>query len=447
MNLKGQNMLAWLESGRKLPRWSWGLAACLLCSPCMSLAQTHVVRPGDTLWGVAKDKLEEPRRWVELQQRNGVDVPRLLQPGKVLDLGATTQGAVVAELEGSAWLKRRNLQQALTVGTVVQPGDVLATQENAFVQLNLADGSRVVLPSGSALRIDSLDGKTIRLHLLEGRVESHVQKQTGQRAFEVRTRSVGLGVRGTHFRVRDEAGVVASEVLEGEVVAISDAVQGGSGAARQAVLFAGKGATLEGVDSFSVKALLPAPQLLPRTPGNVDSRALLLTPMPLATGYRLQLARDERFLSLVHEQRSTQPQFTLPPQVDDDLYHVRFTAFDQYGLEGVPGDSLISIAPAPQPLVSATVQRLPDGRYEVRWPGTAGSRYRFMLSRQPDFALRLAEDPSVQGSGMVLGPLALPGRYYWRSEEVTAVPTGNGVPGIPVPAQRVFGGSFDVPPN
>lgn len=431
----------------KRARWRSLLAVGLLCGPLLAVAQTHVVRPGETLWGVAKDKLQTPARWRELQQRNHVDNPLQLQPGTVLDLGTAplalpkdSPGAVVAELEGTGWLKRDGAQLPLAVGMPVLPGDVLVTQDNTFVRINLADGSRVVLPSASALRVDAIDDKRVRLHLLEGRVESHVQKQPSQRQFEVNTRSVGLGVRGTHFRVHDEDGLVSSEVIEGVVLASAEATPeaGGIrhrlGAKQETLLRAGSGVVLNAQGSLEVKALLPAPQLLPQEPGDGARRIVRVAPQPEATGYRLQLARDAQFLTLVYEQRTQQAQFTLPPALDDGAYQMRLTAFDHHGIEGLPGHFNTRVLPKP-PEVAHT-RRLPDGRYEVRWPGADQGAYRFVLSRRPDFSLRLVEETVVNKPGVTVGPLTLPGRYYWYGEALA--PEGN-----PTPAAA--SGSFDVP--
>jgi ferric-dicitrate binding protein FerR (iron transport regulator) len=81
---------------------------------------------------------------------------------------------------------------------------VPVTDRSAFLSLALGDGSQVVMPSNSAVPVLTIDGRSSRFELLQGEIESHVEKQNGRR-FEVRTRSASLGVRGTHFRVRDEA--------------------------------------------------------------------------------------------------------------------------------------------------------------------------------------------------------------------------------------------------
>lgn len=431
----------------------------------------HVVQPGETLWGLSGQYLQTPQRWPEVQQRNQVGDPRLLQPGKLLyfvdgrlvapgasagastaaspnaTTSATTSAAVVAAVEGQAWRRRPgSAEQPLGPGMPVLPGDVLVTGGDAFVTLGLPGGSRAVLPSRSTLEVQAVDARTVRLRLIEGRVESQVHKQQPGQQFEIRARTMGLGVRGTHFRVRDEDGLLTGEVIEGEVVVSKDTT-----ARQQLVLRAGDGAVLLDNGTAQAQALLPAPQLAPQT-GPRRDRTLRVVPVPGAQAYRLQLARDELFLLPLHEQRGPATAFDLPPGLPAGLYPLRLTAFDAHGLEGLPGDSTVYLpASATSAPGTGTATPLPDGRVEIRWPGEPGRRYSFELSRSADFSLRLVEVPAVYATGMMVGPFAegaRGGRFHWRVREAE----GTGTPAPPVPpaqptpnAAPAFGGSFDLP--
>ena len=68
------------------------------------------------------------------------------------------------------------------------------------------------------MRLLAADGRKTRLELVDGRLESYVEKQKA-RAFEVRTRTFALGVKGTHFRARADGDAATLEVLDGEVLA------------------------------------------------------------------------------------------------------------------------------------------------------------------------------------------------------------------------------------
>ena len=396
------------------------LALALVLTGAVQAQGTHVVRPGETLWDISRQHMNTPLRWPELQRDNAVPVPEKLQPGQVLQLGGAV--AAVRELVGMAWLKRGNdAPRALPVGTAVQADDVLITDRGAFLSLELADRSRVVVPSSSALQVLVANGRVTRLELLSGRVEAHVEKQNG-REFEIRNRTSGLGVRGTHFRARDEDGVTAAEVIEGAVAVSSNGQPA-------LVLAAASGTRLDGADALKAQPLLPPPQRAPDTSG----AEVAAVPIAGARSYRLQLARDERFLQIVHEARSAQGRFTLPNELDAGFYHLRLTALDPQQIEGMPGDSTVYV---PDGMPRSSVQRMSDGRYEIRWPARAGQRYAFELARTPAFAPPLVSEPVVFGGGVVVGPLDTPGPYHWRSRELA---TGADAPG------GVQEGSFEVP--
>ena len=380
---------------------------------------THVVRPGETLWGISGQHFNEPRRWPELQRDNAVPIPERLQPGQVLTLGGGAVAAV-ADLSGNAWLKRGNdAPRALVLGAQVQANDVLVTDYGAFLSLGLPDGSRVVMPSSSAVQVLVVDGRLTQLELLNGRVEAHVQKQRG-REFEIRNRIASLGVRGTNFRARNEEGITSAEVIEGTVAVSSEGQQ-------RLTLTAARGALLEGANAMQVQTLLPPPQRVRDAGARV-----IAVPVPEARGYRMQLAHDERFLQVVYEARSEPGEFAMPADLPSGFYHLRLTAFDAQQLEGMPGDGIVYVSASE---TQTSVRRLDDGRYEIRWPTRLGQRYEFDLARTPTFVPLLASEASLFGAGALVETLSAPGRYYWRARETPA-------PGI---EPQVFEGSFDVP--
>ena len=391
-----------------------------LLSGAARAQSTHVVRPGETLWDISRQHMSTPLRWPELQRGNAVPVPEHLKPGQILKLAGGTAVATVVELSGNAWLKRGTAApRALAQGAAVWANDVVMTDRGAFLSLGLGDGSRLVMPSSSAVQVMVANGRVTRLQLLDGRVEAHVEKQRG-REFEIRNRTAGLAVRGTHFRARNEEGVTTAEVIEGAVAV--------SSADRPALLLAAaSGTLLEGPGALQAQPLLPPPQNAQQ--GGAQTSVV---PVTGATGYRMQLARDDRFLQLTYEQRSKQGDFALPADLQPGFYHLRLTAFDARQLEGMPGDSIVYIG---VPAAQAGVRRMDDGRYEISWPARPGQRFAFELARTPAFAPALVSEPALYSGGALVGPLEVPGRYYWRSREITT----------PGAEAMVFEGSFDVP--
>jgi len=403
-------------------------------------ADSYVVQPGDTLWGIAiRQNPAAAGDWRTLQQRNGVDVPELLQPGKVLTLSQIAEArrkkpvaptkatgtASVVELTGVAWITRgTEAQQPLAAGMVVQANDVLVTDRGTFLSLGLADGSRVVMPSSSAVRVLAADGLSTRLELLGGRLESHVEKQNGRR-FEILTRTAGLGVRGTHFRASDENGVTVAEVIEGGVQVIQT-----RGKRQSVLLQAGQGTLLSATASLMPEPLLSPPQWA----ANLEGTAVLVSPVAGATGYRLQIARDERFLQLVMEERNEAPAFPLPTGLEAAFYYARVTAFSAHQIEGLPGERVIYLGSNSEPRSVSSMQ-MADGRVDIRWPAQLGRHHRFELSRAKNFDPVLASETPVF-DGVTVGPFNVTGTYYWRSRAIEAAGTAE---------SAVFQGSFDIP--
>ncbi|MBU2407643.1 MAG: FecR domain-containing protein, partial [Gammaproteobacteria bacterium] len=363
---------------------------------------TYVVQPGDTLWDLSNKYLATPSRWPEIQRDNDVPLPELLQPGQILRLG---EGARVIDVSGQVLISRDGATQVpLLRDAVVQPGDVLMTGREGFLALGLADGSRVVIPSSSAAKLVKLRGQSIRIELLDGRIESYVEKRR-KRDFEIRTRTFSLGVKGTHFRARSDSDAQTVEVLEGSVVAKPLEAEGPG-----VPVLAGQGARLEDGESPRTRKLLPAPaQQISSLPGWVTANAV-----EGAAAYQLQLARDPAFISLASESQTERPEFRLAG-LTTGFYHTRISAFDRQHVEGQVDMGVIYQGEARTAERDAT--RREAGQYEIRWTLDPSRRHTFELSRSEDFSSVVAIESGSFPSGVTVGPLNVPGRYYWRSRD------------------------------
>jgi hypothetical protein len=418
----------------------------------------HTVTPGETLWGIAARLLDDAKKWNILQSENKIKDPNLILPGTQIVVvrkaaepphpTPTTSVAEVLEFSGPVWLKRGTEPQVkVERGMRVTAGDILATERGAFLSLSLPDGSKVVLPSASGMQILDVSERLIRIKLLEGRVESYVEKMRANniRQFELQMRSANLGVRGTHFRGRIEDGQESAEVISGVVVAQSQ-LPGDEGKAGVEVNKA-EGVVVGGATSWQKQVLLPAPHLSNPAFGwqkpavNADPvRVLGLQPLAGAKGYRVQLARDEAFLRIFWETR-TGGQNVVLPRVEGGFAYARVTAFDEKGLEGVPGDTLVFL-PDNRETPRASLTPLGAGQYALRWPGYAGQSFDVSLGRDPQFSFKLVDETAVFGSGIVFGPLTVPGKYYWavRVRDSSKVgPAFNG-------PQKLYQGEFEVLP-
>lgn len=362
------------------------LGLCVPFVPVVHLAAqpSHVVRPGDTLWDISGRHYQKPTRWPEIQQRNGVGEPRHLRPGTVLyfaDGRALGEDeAMVLAVTGQVWQRRPGKPDVLVApGDAVKAGDTLATAARAFLTLGLPDGSRSVIPSNSAVELQVIDRHRVGLKLLDGGIESQVRKQHPDQEFKIRSRSLVLSVRGTHFRVRDQGGQVVGEVIEGRV-----AVRRVDSGPEQMVEV-GQGVVLDdGADRPTVRALLPAPRFVDRAPSSASPNVEVVR-VAGARSYRWRIIQDDAVLAPLVEGASADASLALPKDLDPGFYYLQVAAVDDAQLEGMPGSLLFYM---PQP--GGTSQWKDDGRIELRWAGSSARHYRLELSRDADFAFRIS---------------------------------------------------------
>ncbi len=229
------------------------------------------------------------------------------------------------------------------------------TSPSAFVSLSLGDGSRVVLPSSSQVTLQLNNQYAIPQVVLEqGQIESYVIKRTSDHdRFQIVTPVGVLGVRGTHFRVRNDDQQSLVEVLNGQVAVNreEDAPQPGPRRTRQrpvdkpagpvpgeVQVMARQGLRIQKQGELKPVELLAAPRLLGQAgqTGALPVWQLILQPLPGASRYRAQVATDKDFLNIKQEQFSSIPQVNFTG-LQAFFYHVRLSAFDEHGLEGETG--------------------------------------------------------------------------------------------------------------
>ncbi|WP_458376837.1 FecR family protein [Pseudomonas pergaminensis] len=247
--------------------------------------------------------------------------------------------AVVQHLTGEAWkLDTKGKASPLLEGMTIDEQEGVKTSASAFVSLLLGDGSRVVLPSSSQVRLHLEKKQSIpQVVLDQGQAEAYVIKRTSEHdRFQIVTPVGVLGVRGTHFRVRNDTEQSVIEVLDGQVAVnrepetrtVEQEVNVG---ARQGLLFKKHG-DLKPVE------LLTAPKLVGQDgqKGDAPVWSLYLRPLPGAQRYRAQVATDKAFMNIKQENFSSTPKMSFTG-LKASFYHVRLSAYDENGLEGETG--------------------------------------------------------------------------------------------------------------
>ncbi|MBI3156471.1 MAG: FecR domain-containing protein [Burkholderiales bacterium] len=402
-----------------------GLPAEVLSSP--GAFHVHRTEHGDTLIGLGRRFLVDPRRWREIARVNGVrDVHRIPTGAELrIPLALMRSEAVPSTLifvGGRASVDG----QPLDAGRVGQPlpeGATLETGEDGQLGVRLVDGTTLRLRPGSRLQLSTSrrmpQSGAVRAgaRLERGRVD--VESPPGGRpGFEIGTPNGLLGVRGTAFRVAGDEQGTRGEVVEG-VVAVAGR---GGGIAR---VGAGFGTVIDAAGAVApARPLLPAPVLagLPL----LHEQPLLrfaLPALPGALAWRAQVARREAPQLVVADLRADGGELRIAELPDGD-YLLRLRGIDSRGLEGLDGEHAFRLKARPEPPLPAEPAprtRVFGERVEFRWaPNPQAARVRLQLAPAGgDFAAPLQDLRELAGASAVVGGLA-PGRYAWRLASVHA---------------------------
>ena len=403
---------------------SLGVAAV----PALAVAQTAILegefiyhtQARDTLIGLSRRLLQQPRRWRDLQVRNHVAVARRMPIGTAIRipyswLRMTPETASVAGVAGSV-VQAGN---PLAAGEVLSQGSLIETGADGSVTLDLADGSVITLQKSSALQLDEMqrvDGAgaahDIRLKLQSGRLESVVKPHGDVGRFEIVTPVAVSAVRGTHFRTSfsDDSARATTETLQGSVAV--------AGATAAVSVPAGFGTLVDHAAApLPPVTLLPPPDLsaLPTS----YSLPLLNISWPAVAGasaYRLQVASDPDFHTIARDLRSPQPSAGVPAPPDGN-YWLRVRSIDRFGLEGPDAVRAFVqhlLPAAPVPTTPKPAARVTGTQVTFQWTAVAAdARYRLQVARDAAFTDLILER-EVSATNQALADGLLPGTYFWR---------------------------------
>lgn len=388
----------------------------------------YAVLPGDTLIDLATAYLNRPSDYRRVQRDNRVADPRRMAVGRTLIipvslLRADPDYARITSFRGAVTLSQGAVAAAPVQGQTVSEGAVLSTGPNAFVRLALSDGSHVVVPSNSRVRLSrlrryALNGAVDQAMTVEsGRAESSVTPRRRPGGFVVRTPVSVSAVRGTEFRVafNHDTDRAATEVIEGVVNVVA-----GDGVA-EAVAQAAEGVSAT-ANAVRLAPLLPAPELAdPEQVHSVRLVQMQIAPLPDAQRYRGRLATDAGMIEAFAETDSAPGANTLTfPDLADGAYFVRLTALSHDEVEGRPATySFIRARNGISGLASSLTGGDRFRLYRFRWEaeGEGPATFRFQLSREgPDGApdgASLIDQPGLTDQSFTLTDLP-PGVYIWR---------------------------------
>jgi hypothetical protein len=397
----------------------------------------YIAHPGDTLIGLGKRLLREPRRWHDVQLRNQISNEYRIKPGSTIRipyswLKVSTEAASVAKVAGTV----SSANQPVAPGQSLSQGSLIETGPDGSVAIDLADGSRIVLHKSSSLRLSEMqriDGvpnaHDIQLQLPDGHLDTLVKPHRDVGRFEIVTPTAVSGVRGTVFRTAASDGTVTTETLEG-VVAVS-----------------ASGETVDTKADFGTRVdkgspplkpvpLLPAPNLaaVPETNQSKEFH-LELPPLAGAKAYHVQVSETPDFQTFAVDARSEQSMFDMAA-LPDGAYWLRVRGVDSLGIEG--HDAVKSFTqqtlPEPPKPPPPTPELVLVTRHDLhfQWPSGPDQQYRVQIARDPQFQHILTDQ--TQSDGKLVWRRPWPGQYYIRVETLPAAGTTPGTPFVvPVP--------------
>ncbi|MCW8883656.1 MAG: FecR domain-containing protein, partial [Motiliproteus sp.] len=326
-------------------RISW-LVVAILFAPTQTWAQewVYVVSEGDNLWDLSEKHLDRVTRFEQVRRMNHIKYPKRLQPGTRIRIPmkwirSNPVPAKIVSIQGSAQITPvgERTAQPLAVGNMASLGDEIRTDANTTVAIQFADGSILTLHNSSQVRFDHLSahGSTgmvdSRLRLLKGRMDTKVTPAKGPGSrFEIHTPSAISAVRGTVYRaaVKENGKTSNIEVLHGKVAV--------TGAKQQRLISAGFGTQVStGKQPLRPRQLLPKPELgdIPERIREINWR-VTWKPLKDAVAYRVEIANDRSFDTVVWQQRSEHNRSAIP-DLPDGTYFVRGRGIDSLGLEGL----------------------------------------------------------------------------------------------------------------
>ncbi len=392
---------------------------------------TYIVRAGDTLIGICRAYLREPREWPLVQRFNRVADPTRLRIG----LGLRIPLRMLRVFEGTAdavWTRgdvraiaSDGSVKPLAAGETIAAGSRVETGPGSAVRLRLIDGALITLGENSQMDIRELTvfsyttaAKT-SLSVGRGRVETQVTPPTAPGAsYEIATPVVTTSVRGTEFRVgvQGEGTSSSAEVVTGSVAA------GAGAGASPLVVDAGFGIVARAGESLAPPRPLPPAPTLTDVPARLERLPLQLTWNAAAGVQRHRARLSEMSLDrTVHEAVVDGVELRVT-DVPDGRYTLRVRSIDEVGLEGVDVATPFEVRARPEPPIASEPRHGAKSYGEsasFRWTRSdSAETYDFQIASEPTFASPIV-DVSGRAETTFSQPLT-PGTYYWRVASNTA---------------------------
>ncbi|GGI18808.1 FecR domain-containing protein [Oxalicibacterium faecigallinarum] len=392
-------------------------------------------KAGDTLMSIASAYTTRAANWITLGIINNIAKDTGIPIGTPITIPADllqdepSEGKVIARNGLVTATYTDGTTGVLNIGNRIVEGVKVSTGTNSFVTIGLPDQSRVSIPSNSNVQITTLRktlytaSPRVEVALQKGRVLSRVSPlETNKGSYKVRTPLSVAGVRGTEFRVRLGDKEVATEVLDGRVLASLQREDNGR------LLPRAKGNITTRTSLGPTVDLLAPPQLADMPYRFGEHAHFAFMPLPNAVSYHVELAHDSEMLDLIAEGSGKAGDVILE-NIAEGNYFARLTAIDPLGLEGMPRVMAVTIRDRVKPQTYTPAQPAPTVASSnpqellLRWPGSATAKYNVQVARDSEFSW-LTYNASVTGNE-VRFPRPSFGTYFARVQSINPDGSGN----------------------
>ncbi len=377
------------------------------------------VRRGDTLGDLAREQLDVPSRWREVANYNLLPDPNLIEPGQQLRIKRVWLRSRAGKLRVEAVSGEATANgKRLKAGDMVAVGSRVQTAEGGALRLRMPDSSLVNMMERSELNVAKLEQRadgvlSSLLRLVTGQIDTFKAKHVpGMADLAVAGRNATVGVRGTHFRVRQDGVVTFTEVEDGAVS--FDATQ----TPVVLALNAREGSVANGRDAAQVIPLLPEP-VYPVLPAVFDTPYVewTMAAQDGAQRYVGELAQNEDFSERLVSVRSDGREIRLH-ELPSGRYWLKLRAVDAHGLQGMEGRISFEVKVPPRQFAMTKVY-VSGKQLQLRWVGRKQNvSYQVQVAPHQDFKQLLLDVRT--SDNWVDMPRPQSGRYFLRVRQIYA---------------------------
>lgn len=287
------------------------ISPLIMAQPAGALGDdfVHRIQLNDTLIGLSNLYTRNSANWTTIQRHNAIADPSKLAIGYQLRIPFTLISAIPAPTTAVHVSGKAEIDGVpLRTGMPVTEGATVTTATDAFVTLQLSDGTKLTLPRGGYTQLERLRqfeglGLTDSIVVIEqGEIDSDVAPTgKGVGRFEIRTPVAIIGVRGTRFRVHVAEEGSRSEVLAGVVDLQTPSTS--EKPTQRVSLPSGHGATISPDGSLQIQPLLPPPVVGIAQRAGAGQWTAHVTPVLGAVGYLVQVSRDADGMDVISSQK------------------------------------------------------------------------------------------------------------------------------------------------